>query len=58
MGDFKGPTVVEELIALWGLATSAERVSFLARITSPARRRPPLDAGPLPLVRLDSEPGR
>ena len=58
MGDLKAPSVLSELLTLWKLATASERTEFLARITSPARPMPPLDSGPPPLVKLDSEPGR
>ena len=35
MADLRAPTVLEELLALWRLATAAERVAFLAQHHEP-----------------------
>ncbi|MCZ7618802.1 MAG: hypothetical protein M5U32_11025 [Myxococcota bacterium] len=61
MGDFKAPSVLSELMTLWRIATSAERVAFLAHVTTAPdvqRTRLPADSGPLPLVRLGPERDR
>lgn len=54
--DSRSP--LDEAIAIYRLLSSRERVLFWAAVVSPARPRPPADAGPLPLVKLDPEPER